>query len=107
MMKGGIGNMMKQVQQMQNNMQKAQAQLAELEVEGVSGAGMVKVTMTCRNDVRRVQIDPAVMDDKEMLEDLIAAAMNDAVRKAEATTQEKMGALTQGLPLPPGMKMPF
>lgn len=107
MIKGGIGNMMKQVQQMQDNMQKAQAQLAEMEVEGVSGAGMVKVTMTCRNDVRRVQIDPAVMDDKEMLEDLIAAAMNDAVRKAESTTQEKMGALTQGLPLPPGMKMPF
>lgn len=107
MIKGGIGNMMKQVQQMQQNMQKAQAQLAEVEVEGVSGAGMVKVTMTCRNDVRRVQIDPGVMDDKEMLEDLIAAAMNDAVRKAEATTQEKMGAFTQGLPLPPGMKMPF
>ena len=107
MMKGGIGNMMKQVQLMQQNMQKAQEQLAELEVEGVSGAGMVKVTMTCRNDVRRVQIDPGVMDDKEMLEDLIAAAMNDAVRKAEATTQEKMGAVTQGMPLPPGMKMPF
>jgi DNA-binding YbaB/EbfC family protein len=107
MMKGGIGNMMKQVQLMQQNMQKAQEQLAETEVEGVSGAGMVKVTMTCRNDVRRVQIDPAAMDDKEMLEDLIAAAMNDAVRKAEATTQEKMGAVTQGMPLPPGMKMPF
>ena len=107
MMKGGIGNMMKQVQLMQQNMQKAQEQLAELEVEGVSGAGMVKVTMTCRNDVRRVQIDPGVMDDKEMLEDLIAAAMNDAVRKAEATTQEKMGAITQGMPLPPGMKLPF
>ena len=107
MIKGGIGNMMKQVQQMQANMQKAQAQLAELEVEGVSGAGMVKITMTCRNDVRRVQIDPSVMDDKEMLEDLIAAAMNDAVRKAEVTSQEKMGAVTQGMPLPPGMKMPF
>jgi hypothetical protein len=107
MIKGGIGNLMKQVQQMQDNMQKAQAQLADVEVEGVSGAGMVKITMTCRNDVRRVQIDPGVMDDKEMLEDLIAAAMNDAVRKAEATTQEKMGAFTQGLPLPPGMKMPF
>lgn len=107
MMKGGLGNMMKQVQQMQDNMQKAQAQLAETEVEGVSGAGMVKITMTCRNDVRRVQIDPAVMDDKEMLEDLVAAAMNDAVRKAEATTQEKMGAITQGMPLPPGMKLPF
>lgn len=107
MMKGGIGNMMKQVQLMQQNMQKAQEQLAEIEVEGVSGAGLVKVTMTCRNDVRRVQIDPAAMDDKEMLEDLIAAAMNDAVRKAETTTQEKMGAVTQGMPLPPGMKMPF
>lgn len=107
MMKGGIGNMMKQVQQMQLNMQKAQEQLAEIEVEGVSGAGMVKVTMTCRNDVRRVQIDPGVMDDKEMLEDLIATAMNDAVRKAEAATQEKMGAVTQGMPLPPGMKLPF
>ncbi len=107
MMKGGIGNMMKQVQLMQQNMQKAQEQLAETEVEGVSGAGMVKVTMTCRNDVRRVQIDPSVMGDKEMLEDLIAAAMNDAVRKAESTTQEKMGAITQGMPLPPGMKMPF
>ncbi|KAB2308368.1 YbaB/EbfC family nucleoid-associated protein [Betaproteobacteria bacterium SCN2] len=107
MMKGGIGNMMKQVQLMQQNMQKAQEQLAETEVEGVAGAGMVKVTMTCRNDVRRVQIDPGVMDDKEMLEDLIAAAMNDAVRKAEATTQEKMGAITQGMPLPPGMKLPF
>lgn len=107
MMKGGIGNMMKQVQLMQQNMQKAQEQLAETEVEGVSGAGMVKVTMTCRNDVRRVQIDPGAMDDREMLEDLIAAAMNDAVRKAEATTQEKMGAVTQGMPLPPGMKLPF
>jgi DNA-binding YbaB/EbfC family protein len=107
MIKGGIGNMMKQVQLMQQNMQKAQEQLAETEVEGVSGAGMVKVTMTCRNDVRRVQIDPSAMDDKEMLEDLIAAAVNDAVRKAEATTQEKMGAVTQGMPLPPGMKMPF
>jgi DNA-binding YbaB/EbfC family protein len=107
MIKGGIGNLMKQVQQMQDNMQKAQAQLAEVEVEGVSGAGMVKITMTCRNDVKRVQIDVGVMDDKEMLEDLIAAAVNDAVRKAEATTQEKMGAVTQGMPLPPGMKMPF
>ena len=107
MIKGGIGNMMKQVQLMQQNMQKAQSELAETEVEGVSGAGMVKITMTCRNDVRRVQIDPGVMDDKEMLEDLIAAAMNDAVRKAEATSQEKMGAVTQGMPLPPGMKMPF
>lgn len=107
MIKGGIGNLMKQVQQMQDNMQKAQAQLAEVQVEGVSGAGMVKITMTCRNDVKRVQIDAGIMDDKEMLEDLIAAAVNDAIRKAEQTTQEKMGAFTQGLPLPPGMKLPF
>ncbi len=107
MIKGGIGNLMKQVQQMQDNMQKAQAQLAQTEVEGQSGAGMVKITMTCRNDVKRVQIDAGIMDDKEMLEDLIAAAVNDAIRKAEQTTQEKMGAFTQGLPLPPGMKLPF
>ena len=108
MIKGGIGNMMKQVQQMQQNMQKAQAQLAELEVEGVSGAGMVKVTMTCKYDVRRVVIDPSLMgDDKEMLEDLVAAAVNDAVRKVEATVQEKMGSVTAGLPIPPGMKLPF
>jgi hypothetical protein len=107
MIKGGIGNLMKQVQQMQDNMQKAQAQLADIEVEGQSGAGMVKVVITCRNDVRRVSIDPSAMDDKEMLEDLIAAAMNDAIRKAEATSQEKLGGLTQGLPLPPGFKMPF
>lgn len=107
MLKGGMGGLMKQVQQMQTNMQKAQEQLAQVEVEGVSGAGMVKVTMTCRNDVRRVQIDAGAMDDKEMLEDLIAAAVNDAIRKAEATSQEKMGAFTQGLPLPPGMKLPF
>jgi DNA-binding YbaB/EbfC family protein len=107
MNKGGIGNLMKQVQQMQENMQKAQAQLADIEVEGQSGAGMVKVVMTCRNDVRRVSIDPGVMDDKEMLEDLIAAAFNDAIHKAETTSQEKMGGLAQGLPLPPGFKMPF
>jgi nucleoid-associated protein EbfC len=107
MIKGGIGNLMKQVQQMQDNMQKAQAQLADIEVEGQSGAGMVKVVITCRNDVRRINIDPSAMEDREMLEDLIAAAMNDAIRKADATAQEKMGGLTQGLPLPPGFKMPF
>lgn len=111
MMKGGLGNLgglMKQVQQVQENMAKAQAALADLEVEGVSGAGMVKVTMTCKHDVRRVAIDPALMgDDREMLEDLIAAAMNDAARKVEATTKEKMGALTAGLPIPPGMNLPF
>jgi len=108
MMKGGLGNMMKQAQQMQENMKKMQDQLAEVEVEGVAGAGMVKVLMTCRNDVRRVTIDPSLMsDDKDMLEDLIAAAMNDAVRKAEATTQEKMAGFTSGLNLPPGFKLPF
>ena len=107
-MKGGLGNMMKQAQQMQENMKKMQENLAEVEVEGVAGAGMVKVLMTCRNDVRRVTIDPSLMsDDKDMLEDLIAAAMNDAVRKAEATTQEKMAGFTSGLNLPPGFKLPF
>ena len=108
MMKGGIGNMMKQVQQMQENMAKMQAKLAEIEVEGASGAGMVKVVMTCKHDVRRVAIDPSLMtDDREMLEDLVAAAVNDAVRKVEATVQEKMAGVTAGLPIPPGMKMPF
>lgn len=107
MMKGGLGGLMKQAQMMQDNMKKAQEQLATIEVEGQSGGGMVKVVMTCRNDVRRVLIDQSVMDDKEMLEDLLAAAVNDAVRKAEATSQEKMGGLTAGLQLPPGMKLPF
>lgn len=108
MMKGGIGNLMKQVQQVQDNMAKMQQKLADLEVEGESGAGMVKVTMTCKYDVRRVSIDPGLMtDDKEMLEDLVAAAVNDAVRKVESTTQEKMSGFTAGLNLPPGMKLPF
>ena len=107
MMKGGLGNLMKQAQQMQQNMMKAQEELANLEVEGQSGAGAVKVVMTCKHDVRRVTIDPSVMDDKEMLEDLVAAALNDANRRAESTAQEKMGAFTAGLQLPPGMKLPF
>ena len=108
MMKGGLGNIMKQVQQMQDNMAKMQEKLAETEVEGVSGAGLVKVVMTCRYDVRRVAIDASLMtDDKEMLEDLVAAAVNDAARKVETTVQEKMGGFTQGLPLPPGFKLPF
>jgi nucleoid-associated protein EbfC len=108
MMKGGLGGLMKQAQQMQENMRKVQEQLALTEVEGQSGGGMVKVVMTCRHDVRRVSIDPSLMgDDKDMLEDLIAAAMNDAVRKVEATTQEKMSGFTSGLGLPPGMKLPF
>jgi DNA-binding YbaB/EbfC family protein len=108
MMKGGLGQLMKQAQMMQENMKKMQEQLAAMEVEGQSGAGMVKVIMNGRHDVKRVTIDPSLMsDDKEMLEDLIAAAVNDAVRKIEATSQEKMGALTAGLGLPPGFKMPF
>jgi len=107
MMKGGIAGLMKQAQQMQDRMAKAQDELAAIEVEGQSGAGMVKVTMTCKHDVRRVSIDASVMDDKEMLEDLVAAAMNDAVRKAEATAQEKMSGFTAGMQLPPGMKLPF
>ena len=108
MMKGGLAGLMKQAQQMQENMKKMQEELATIEVEGQSGAGMVKVTMTCRHDVKRVVIDESLLkDDKDMLEDLIAAAMNDAVRRAEATTQEKMGGLTAGMGLPPGMKLPF
>jgi DNA-binding YbaB/EbfC family protein len=108
MMKGQLAGLMKQAQQMQDNMRKMQEQLAQIEVEGQSGAGMVKVVMTCRHDVKRVIIDPSVIgDDKEMLEDLVAAAMNDAVRKVETTSQEKMANVTAGLPLPPGMKLPF
>lgn len=107
MLKGGLGSLMKQAQQMQENMRKAQDELAKLEVDGQSGAGMVKVVMTCAHDVRRVTIDPSVMDDREMLEDLVAAAMNDAVRKAEAMTKERMAGFTAGMPLPPGMKLPF
>lgn len=107
MMKGGLGGLMKQAQQMQENMKKMQEQLASVEVEGQAGAGMVKVVMTCKHDVRRVSIDPSVMDDREMLEDLVAAAVNDAVRRVESTTQEKMAGFTSGLNLPPGFKLPF
>ncbi len=108
MMKNQLAGMMKQVQQMQDNVKKVQDSLATIEVEGQSGAGLVKVTMTCKNDVKRVVIDPSLFgDDKDMLEDLVAAAFNDAVRKAEATASEKMSAVTAGLPLPPGMKLPF
>ena len=107
-MKGGLAGLMKQAQQMQENMKRMQEQLATVEVEGQSGAGMVKVVMTCRYDVKRVAIDDSLLkDDKEMLEDLVAAAFNDAVRKVEATTQEKLGGMTAGLGLPPGFKMPF
>lgn len=107
MMKGGLGGLMKQAQMMQENMKKAQEQLALVEVEGQSGAGMVKVVMTCAHAVRRVSIDSSVMDDKEMLEDLIAAAFNDAIRRGEAVSQEKMSGFTAGLNLPPGLKLPF
>lgn len=107
-MKNQLAGLMKQAQAMQDNLKKAQDQLALVEVEGQAGAGLVKVTMTCKNDVKRVSIDPSLLaDDKDMLEDLVAAAFNDAVRKAEATSQEKMASLTAGMPLPPGFKMPF
>ena len=108
MMKGQIAGLMRQAQQMQENMKKAQDALADILVEGASGGSLVKVTMTCRHDVKRVTIDPSLLaDDKEMLEDLVAAAFNDALRKAEATSQEKMAGATAGMPLPPGMKVPF
>ncbi|HEU5282571.1 MAG TPA: YbaB/EbfC family nucleoid-associated protein [Burkholderiales bacterium] len=108
MMKGQLAGLMKQAQQMQENMRKLQEQLAGVEVEGQSGAGLVKVVMTCKHDVKRVSIDPSLLgDDKDMLEDLVAAAFNDAVRKAEATTQERMAGLTAGMGLPSGFKLPF
>lgn len=107
MMKGGIAGLMKQAQMMQENMKKAQDQLALVEVEGQAGAGMVKVVMTCSHDVRRVAIDPSVMDDREMLEDLLAAAVNDAMRRAEAHSKDKMSGFAAGLNLPPGFKLPF
>ena len=107
-MKDGIGNLMKQAQLMQENMKKLQVELADMEVEGQAGSGMVKIVMTGRHDVRRVTIDPRLLaDDREMLEDLVAAAVNDATRRVEAMTQEKMAGVTAGLPLPPGMKLPF
>ena len=107
-MRGNIGNMMKQAQALQENMQKVQAEIAALEVTGEAGGGMVKVTMNGRHEVRRVQIEPSVYgDDREMLEDLLAAAMNDGVRKLEAATQAKMSTAMGGLQLPPGMKLPF
>ena len=106
-MKGELGNLMKQAQAMQENMRRAQEELAKIEVIGTAGGGMVSVTMTCRHDVRRVQIDPSLMqDDKEVLEDLIAAAVNDAVRKAEQASQEKLAGLTSGLNIP-GLNLPF
>ncbi|MDP2806411.1 MAG: YbaB/EbfC family nucleoid-associated protein [Gallionellaceae bacterium] len=105
MMKGGIAGLMKQAQQMQANMKKAQEELATIEVEGQSGSGMVKVTMTCAHDVRRILLDASVMDDKEMLEDLIVAALQDANKKATETSKQRMGGFTANLP--PGMSLPF
>lgn len=106
--KGGLGGMMKQAQQMQDRMKKTQEEIAQMEVEAEAGAGMVKVTMTGRHDIKRVEIDPSLMDDdKELLEDLIAAAVNAAVRKVEQTSQEKMAEVTKGMNLPPGMNLPF
>ncbi len=108
MMKNQLADLMKQAQAMQDNMKKAQEAIAAMEVEGEAGAGLVKVAMTGRHDVRRVTIDPSLLgEDKDMLEDLVAAAINDAVRKVEAASQEKMAGLTAGLPLPPGFKLPF
>ena len=107
-MKGGIGQLMKQAQQMQADMQKAQEEMASLTVTGESGAGMVKITMTCKHELKSLEIDDSLVgDDKEMLEDLIIAAFNDAVRRVEKTVQEKFSGMTSGLSLPPGMKLPF
>ncbi len=108
MMKGGLGGLMKQAQQMQQNMQKAQAELATVEVEGQAGSGLVKAVVTCGHEVRRVTLDDSLLaDDKEMLEDLIVLALNDAMKKAEEITQQRMGAFTSGMGLPPGVKLPF
>ncbi|MET4000697.1 YbaB/EbfC family nucleoid-associated protein [Marinobacterium sp. MBR-109] len=108
MMKGGMGNLMKQAQKMQEDMQKAQEEIARAEVTGESGAGLVRITMNGRHDVKAVQIDESLMEEeKEILEDLIAAAVNDAVRKVEQNTQDKMSKITSGMGMPPGFKMPF
>jgi DNA-binding YbaB/EbfC family protein len=108
MMKNQLAGLMQKAQKMQEDMKRLQDELAATEVEGQSGAGLVKVVMTCKHDVRRVSIDPSLVgDDRDMLEDLVAAAFNDAVRRAETVSQDKMAALTAGMPLPPGMKLPF
>src|SRR3970040_2299191 len=106
-MRGNIAQLMQQAQKMQENMQRAQEELASLEVTGNAGGGMVNITLTGRMECRKVRIDPGVLSDPEMAEDLIAAAFNDGVKKANAASQEKMGAPTAGMPLPPGMQMPF
>jgi DNA-binding YbaB/EbfC family protein len=107
-MKGGIGQLMKQAQEMQANMKKAQEEMASLTVTGESGAGLVRITMTCQHQVQALDIDDSIVgDDKEMLEDLVIAAFNDALRKVETTVQDKYAGMTSGLGLPPGMKLPF
>jgi len=105
--KGGMAGLMQQAQRMQENLKKAQDEIAAMEVEGQAGAGMVKITVTGKHDCKRVQIDAAVMDDKDMLEDLITAAINDATRKLAVQSESKMGSLGAGMNLPPGMKLPF
>ncbi len=108
MIKNQLAGLMKQAQQMQDNLAKVQEDLAKIEVEGQAGGGLVKITMTCKHGVKRVSIDPSLLgDDRDMLEDLVAAAFNDGVRRAESTSQEKMSAITAGMPLPPGFKFPF
>ncbi|MDD4927911.1 MAG: YbaB/EbfC family nucleoid-associated protein [Gallionella sp.] len=107
MMKGGLGGLMKQAQQMQKNMQQAQAELATIDVEGQAASGLVRVTMSCAHEVRRVSLDDSVLSDKEMLEDLIVLALNDAVKKVAATSEQRMSGFGAGMGLPPGMKLPF
>lgn len=107
MMKGGLGGLMKQAQQMQKNMQQAQAELATIDVEGQAASGMVKVTMSCSHEVRRISLDDSILSDKEMLEDLIVLAMNDAVKQVAAATESRMSGFGAGMGLPPGMKLPF
>lgn len=107
MMKGGLGGLMKQAQQMQKNMQKVQAELATVEVDGEAASGMVKAVMTCGREVRRVTIDDSLLEDKEILEDLLVLALNDALKKVEETTQQRMSGFSSGMGLPPGMSLPF
>ena len=106
-MKGNLAGLMQQAQKMQEEMQKAQEELANMEVTGEAGGGMVKVTMNGKHAVRHVEIDPALLDDREMLEDIVTAAINDAVNRIASTTQDRMSDMTAGIPLPPGMKLPF
>lgn len=108
MLKGGIGNLMKQAQKVQEDMARMQEELGGVEVTGQSGGGLVSVLMTCHHEVRQVTVDPSLLaDDKDMLEDLIAAAVNDAVKKAGETSKERMASITANIPMPPGMKLPF